>query len=198
MRSLFEQFNTPAVASLSNTQENTGFNPSIVKGNIPVGSSQITAQAATVPFWDVPPVSIDPRTAGFSPWDTVSISGQIFPGMARVRAKRSKRYDVKMSKGPSGAAFTFVGWKPADVEISISIWTQSQLNTLQSLLPIVLTKPGTLQSQDGLDVYHPSLSLIGIRSVIVFDVEPLEPGSPTGTLDYETEMPGIPSNFKDR
>lgn len=186
MSSLFDQYvGTGAATQTGSGQTSPGWTR--YEGSIPQGNGPITPQKSTVPFWDTPPLSLDPSEENFSPWDTISFGGQPFPGMARVKSKKSKRVDVKLSKGQSGATYTFVGWKPAEVEVTLTVWTQDQLNQLQNLLPTILPKPGTLGTNTPVDIYYPSLALIGIRSVLIFDVEALEPGNPKGSWSMKVK-----------
>lgn len=138
---------------------------------------------ASVPFWDVPPTTLDPAEGLTSPWDTVFFGGQKFPGLARVKSKKQKRIDVKKKKGDSSATMTFVGYGPAEIDVSLSIWTQGQFDSLQALMPIILPKParpGVVTNFSPIDIVYPSLVLMNIRSIIIVSVDALEPSTPKG------------------
>lgn len=141
-------------------------------------------QANSIPFWDVPAASLDLGSAGMSPWDTVLIGGTALPGRCSVRTKKHKRIDIKKSKGSSPPTMTLLGYNPAEVEITVGIWTPDQFrflsNMMLSLLPKPRTKSSVATSADAVDIYHPSLVLLDIRSVIIEGIEALEQSTPKG------------------
>lgn len=148
----------------------------------------LQAPLSTVPYWDVPPGSLEPSGLNLHPWDTIFFGGQRFPGIARVKSKKHKRVDVKKKKGESAATMTFVGYGPAEIDVTLLIWTQTHLNDLQQLMPMLLPKPvrpGVATNFSPIDVSFPSLVLMNIRSLIVVAVDALEPASPRGAYSMK-------------
>jgi hypothetical protein len=134
---------------------------------------------ATVPFWDDPPNSIEPGFSLFSPWDICFINQQGLPGLARVEGKCHREFDIKKPRGSDSATITSVGQYPGKFDISLRIWTSQQLDNLQSIIPTLKPKRGVKPT--AVDVMHPALTLLGIRSLIIVEV---------GTLN-QTGIPGV-------
>lgn len=180
MSSLFDQWLGAAPQSLSQTQDNPG-NYTKYQGGIPNSSPIILPEDATVPYWDTPPEALYPSDPnGFDPWDTIYFAGKRFPGIARVRTKKSRRVDVKEPRGQDGATMTSTGYKPAEIDITLSIWTQDQLSQLQKQMQIILPAAGAKGTITAVTVYYPALAVLGIGSIFIFDVDALEPSSPKG------------------
>lgn len=65
----------------------------------------------TVPHWhDAPEV-----------WDTLTLNGRPWPGVARVKVKRGRKWDRKEAGGANGETQTFKGVKAADVDITLRV-----------------------------------------------------------------------------
>jgi hypothetical protein len=182
--SLYDQWLSSGAASAGPGTTPNGYSQYV--GSLPVTQYSPQPPASTIPFWDVPPLSLDPSAANFSPWDTISFAGQVFPGLARVRGDKPKRIDRKLKKGNSSATLTFVGYAPSEFDVILSIWEPSQFSLLQALMPTLLPKPGkpgTSTNFSPVDVSHPALALANIRSCIIEKVGILQPGNPKGVWD---------------
>lgn len=208
---LYNQFIGTGPQRIGPGDSSTGW--SRYEGSIPNAIYSPTPQSSTVPFWDVPSTVLGPIDTTFIAWDTIFFGGQPFPGLARVRSKKHKRIDKKLKSGSSSARLTFVGYGPAEIEVTLSIWTKNQFDLLQERMPMLLPKPGgtpdrtpiselanasktekgrqALARSPGspefspIDISYPSLILMNIRSVIVVAVDALEPSTPKGVWNMK-------------
>jgi hypothetical protein len=99
-------------------------------------------------------------------WDFVLVGAARTPGIAVVHEfKRRHEFDVKKSKGVYGATITFVGRPPATGRVELKLWQSQHFADLQSFIPNLKYDP-TKSTVQAVDVYHPSLDLIEIRSVV--------------------------------
>lgn len=145
----------------------------------------IPSLSATVPFWDDSPVNLVPSNAHLSPWDICLLDGLQLPGLCQVQSKRRRRLDVKKTKGSPGATITFCGTDPADVMITCRIWTQTHLDVYQFV--VGLLSPTAKDAKfTAIDIDHPSLTLLGIHSVVIQHVDGLQPSSVKGV--WETKI----------
>lgn len=182
--SLYDQYvGTGAPAQTGAGSSSQGYAIPYV-GSIPSNNAPVFGPPppSSIPFWDVPPATLGPSPI-LNPWDQISFGGQPFPGLARVRSKKKKRVDVKKKRGSSAATMTFVGYDGAEVEVMLTIWAQDQFNLLQSLIPMLLPKPGAPSASNTfspVDISYPSLALMNISSVVILAVDALEPGTPHG------------------
>lgn len=99
-------------------------------------------------------------------WDFVIVGAERTPGVAVVHEfKRRHEFDVKKSKGVYGATVTFVGRPPATGHIELKLWQSQHFADWQSFIPSLKYDP-TKSVVQAVDIYHPSLDLIDIRSVV--------------------------------
>lgn len=91
-------------------------------------------KASAVPFWG----------DGSGAWDTVWVKGLRLPGVAEVDGKGfSRRVDRKKSAGRNGATLTQTGMEPADIDITLTLWTPEHLIELQHILKEIRPKKAT-------------------------------------------------------
>jgi hypothetical protein len=133
----------------------------------------IIAGPASVPFWDDTLLTLE-MGAEVSAWDQVLIAGLALPGLCTVRSKKHKRIDIQKKKGTDTARMVFTGYDPGEIVVSVRIWTKAQLAQLQQIIPVIRPKTDG-KSLKALDIYHPSLALVGIHSVVVDTIDTLEP-----------------------
>ena len=75
------------------------------------------------------------------PWDALVIAGKRAPGLVRIEGKgRAARMDRKNAPGADGATLTHNGSEPAEIDVTLVLWTQAHLDGLEALLR-VLTPP---------------------------------------------------------
>lgn len=159
--------------------------------NDPIAANGPRPQTASVPFWDLPNYQLDASNNAFSPWDVCILGGLWLPGIAKVQVKAKKRFDVKKKKGRDGAKLTFTGYDPSELSITLRLWVPVQLDTLQSLMPMLKAKSTSAAgaqataAQLALDIGHPSTALLGIHSVLIESVGGLEPGDKPGVMQMQ-------------
>lgn len=119
---------------------------------------------------------------GRDPWDEVRLgSNEPLPGVARVSGSFSRKVDVALSPGTDGSTLTDLGYQPASIEITLTMWTNIQLVEWEGLLPKLRPKPGK-GIGEALDISHPATRAAGIRSVYITSVTLPQPGEVTGTV----------------
>lgn len=83
----------------------------------------------TVPYWyDAPDV-----------WDTLVLNDRPWPGVARVKVRRGRKWDRKEAGGSNGETQTFKGTRAADVDISVRVSTRAEWEAL--LVELELIEP---------------------------------------------------------
>jgi hypothetical protein len=111
----------------------------------------------SAPYWDDAPEA----------WDQITIAGTTLPGQAIISGDGiGRKIDVKSGPGRDGAKIRDRGYEPARFDIECITWTKEQFN---ELLPIVeqLQPKRRGGNRDPVDVSHPSLSILGIRSMYI-------------------------------
>jgi hypothetical protein len=102
-------------------------------------------------------------------WDSIVIGGVQY-GWA----------DIKDSGGSDGATTTYRGVRPGKWDITFYMWTQAQYDRfVDQIIPAILysgtknaANPAGIQS---LSVQHPAFDTLGISSIIVEQIDAIEP-----------------------
>lgn len=109
-------------------------------------------------------------------WDTFQVGAVFNPGIIPPGGitgfEREYEWDVKKGKGAYGGTVTFTQKPPAKGKIKIHLWTAAQIDALQNFVPLLEYDP-TKTTVKAVDIYHPSLTVTGIRSVVTEDISPL-------------------------
>jgi hypothetical protein len=139
-----------------------------------------------VPFWA--PGSAASARAVETDWDVLVLGGQQLPGiLSSLDGDKAVKLDESASAGADGATQTNLGNEPAQLSARLLLWTPEHLARWEAILP-------TLQSRDGgarptpLDVYHPALAVMRIRSVFVKKVSVLKRSSTAGVFEVALEL----------
>lgn len=186
MSSLYDQFISAGGASVDPNNSLGGIK--FYTGNTPIDPFNPQPASGQIPFWDVPSATLDQTNVNQNPWDCIYFADQLFPGIARVSGKRTKRVDKKPKKGNVSPTLTYVGDRVSEFDVTISIWTKPQWDLLQSLMAIILPKPGlttTEQSNQSVSIYYPSLALAQISACVVESINMLEVGTPKGVWNLK-------------
>lgn len=119
-------------------------------------------------------------------WDSITIGGiqygwaySTIGGKVRIRKGcRNYKIQVKDPSGSDGAVVTYRGIHPKEFDVVFYMWTTDQYDHFTNdVLPAILNA-GTLKSTTtpkSLGVSHPSLSNLGISSVVVANIGAVEP-----------------------
>lgn len=133
---------------------------------------------AAIPFWYPFPHQFDDQVFDASnAWDQCLLNSVLLPGIAKVKVRKGRKLDVKEPPGSHGATITDRGYKPAEVDIVLIIWTPSQATQLGSLfdgsnpLLTIEPKPTTNYAAPTVLIDHPACSLRGVTAVIIEDIE---------------------------
>lgn len=188
---LYDQFTASNASSVSPQPGGNaaGWDAQIYQANIPSDPYSPDPGQQQIPFWDLPSLGLDPANNPLtqSAWDVIAFNLQPFPGLARVSGRRTKNIDAKMAKGSASPTLTYVGDRPSEFEVTLSIWNRVQFNQLQSLMGIIMPKPGLNidDASQAVDVDYPSLRLVGISACIIVGIDLPRPGSPKGVWDLK-------------
>lgn len=134
---------------------------------------------AANPFWNWEPEFTFAEGPG--EWDFIRLAGIPSPGIIKgsVDFEKKNKWDKKAGKGALGATATYVGTEGASGKITFVLWTLAQraawTKFAAMLLPLGVVR--THKRLDSLDIYHPSLVPLGIKSVLV-------PADSVGTLKH--------------
>lgn len=121
-------------------------------------------------------------------WDQVQLAGIILPGLARLSGDLEHRVDRRRIPGQDGERITHLGCKPAEIEITLRMWTEEHLNAFSSLAPVLRPQPKAA-APDPVDIVHPATHLYGIKAIQVLRISlPV----PVGDGDvYEVKIRGV-------
>ncbi len=116
-------------------------------------------------------------TEGAKSWDTIFISGQAAPGIAKVSGKGfAQKLDMKKVKGSSGTILRFEGQDAAEFTVLLRVWKPEQFTALFDLIRRIKPKKG--EAPTAFDVSHPALDFYEIRQMYVKDAPlPSDEGS---------------------
>jgi len=119
-------------------------------------------------------------------WDTLKVAGEIMPGVARVDPEREYEVDRKRTAGADGATLTGFGHMPAKVKINLRLWSDEQFQRFKNILPTIFPKPKKGRPVP-VDVSHPALSVLGIRSLYFTKISAPRPSSTPGVFEVPLE-----------
>jgi hypothetical protein len=117
------------------------------------------------------------------PIDFVIVRGVPTPGTATVqRAKRSIKVDEIGGYGVSGSILVVHGRRLVAFDIVVKLTTPDEWAEWDNFKEVVLTMPSGINAK-ALDVWHPWLSMLDVRSAIVTDVsQPEDDGTGVFTI----------------
>lgn len=135
----------------------------------------------SIVFWDSDETGYTGETWAANEWDRVVLGGNVLPGICSVRATAARAVDKKRGAGFNGARVTVQGYDPQPVEIHVRLWTPEQWDYWQALHPLFFDR-AKKKTIEALDIYHPSLALLGINSVVVSRISSPEQGTTRGEI----------------
>jgi hypothetical protein len=105
-------------------------------------------------------------------WDFVILGGDLLPGLAKIEgARRPFKWDEKEGAGTIGASLTYRGERLVPSAIVLQFWLEEQIDEWDSVRPRL--KPDA-RNVKALDIVHPSLEDLEVRSVVVDEIGALE------------------------
>ena len=150
-------------------------------GQLPPES--ISTPPDMVPFWA--PGSVPDAYESPSQWDIFYIGGDPLPGLARVRGARQIKVDQRNAPGTEGSTLTFLGRTSAEIQVTLRMWTNEQLDVWNKMVPKIQPPPGKLPPEP-LDVYHPALAMLAMKSLLCLDAGIMQPSGDPGV--FETQL----------
>lgn len=138
-----------------------------------------------VPYWESAPLL----------WDTVIIGGLKMPGIARVSGGIGRKINTQAIPGDeSGGTQTDLGYDGGRATITLKFWTQEHLDTFGLFADKYRPKKDE-EKPAPLDVIHPALAVVGMRSLTLEKLGLPEPTSSPGVyeavLDFLEFIPEI-------
>jgi hypothetical protein len=105
-------------------------------------------------------------------WDTMQLhSGKsiyTIPGVCLVSVATGINEDSVSVPGKDGVTTTHLGYKAAEVNVDVQVWTAKQFEVLQKIVQLFRPKRG--ETPKALDAIHPQLEVYGIKQVYIFNV----------------------------
>lgn len=131
-------------------------------------------------------------------YDVIRVLNQPSPGIATVSgAGTPRKWDERNGYGLSGATIVFTGLGVAKFTVRLWLWTDAHFDAWEEWKPLVAPPPQG-QKPRILDIYHPFLDDVNIRSAGVEDRSQIAPDGETGLyyvdikwLSYRKPLPQI-------
>lgn len=133
-------------------------------------------------------------------WDAILLADQESPGIADVAGAGSPRtWDERKGQGMSGATLVYTGDGLAEFTVVLSLTTPQHIDGWNTWKLLVAKTPRGVQPK-ALDIYHPALADLGIKSVVVLDVSSLDKDGDTGgqkvTIKFKSQQKPVPAAGK--
>lgn len=126
------------------------------------------------------PSPFDPDTQTL--WDHLVLIGPsgraTTPGVATVEVDTGIAEDIQEVDGQDGTTTTFLGYRPAEVTVNITVWTAEQYNKLRAIIELYRSARGVPPKP--VDAIHPELEIHDIRQVYIFGVSSKATTAKTG------------------
>ena len=121
-----------------------------------------------------------------NPWDMCSLGPYTLPGIVSVKVRRGRKLDVKNPPGAHFATITDRGYKPAKIEVKLTIWKPSHWKQMQDIWQYIEPIAGK-EIPKPLDIIHPATAFRKISSVYVADISGPDPSSIRGAMEFGIE-----------
>lgn len=118
-------------------------------------------------------------------WDVVVIAGQRSPGKCELEGfERKHDWDRKKGKGAAGETITFTQKPAAEGKLTFTFWERDHFTAWAQFRPLFLYNP-TKKQPTPVDIFHPSLEDVGIKSVVCGTIGPIKH---MGKQEYAVEV----------
>lgn len=109
-----------------------------------------------------------PHEAGGEAWDTLTLGGVRFGGLAVVSGDAfKKKIDKRRAAGADGARIVDKGFDLVEITLTLTAWLPEHAAQIESLALLVAPRGGPPSRRRALDVAYPSLAFAGITQVYV-------------------------------
>ena len=123
-----------------------------------------------------------------NPIDYFILQGKKSPGIARVqRAGSPRKFDERGGYGASGSVLVFMGRRLATFDAVIELYTVDDWDAWRAFMPLT-ARPPIGQRPKSLDIWHPYLVDLEIKSCVVTDAlqpEPMDQGGHSITIQFQ-------------
>lgn len=109
-------------------------------------------------------IDVDPAN---NPFDQVIIAGDYIPGLPSVwstKPSRKYKWDKKQGAGTAGDTITYRGIELVEFVIDVTFWEGPQVDAWDALYP-----KWTPDGKTGLDITHPTLDRLGVKSIVIVE-----------------------------
>lgn len=109
-------------------------------------------------------------------WDVFLVSGLALPGIAVLdAASLESGWDEQKGQGQSGATVKYTGDGLAKPKVRLTLWKREHFTAWDAALKVLQAgKPEKGRKAQALDVSHPELERLGIRSLVVTSIGQLK------------------------
>lgn len=94
-----------------------------------------------------------------------------FPGTVDVHVVRERKIDKKAAQNRAGATLTNKGVTPAEIEITITLWTEGQVNVMNKILDEIDPRPTKKDPFQAYNVAHPAFQMRGVQFITIEKIE---------------------------
>lgn len=117
-----------------------------------------------------------------NPWDVVAIGGYDLPGICEIVGLKSERDRITM-KGhhTDGAKKAWRGYRPAEFDIRVTVWTKVQFAKLQEIVAHIWVREKG-KTPEIFPIAHPQTRDLGVRQVSIVSVGQYERGKVDGSM----------------
>lgn len=149
---------------------------------------------ANIPYWYPNPHQFDDLTfeSPANPWDVCSLNGVVLPGLSKVKVGKGRKLDVKQPPGSHGATITDQGYKPAPVEIIVTVWAYKHWVAMNGLFNgsnpslNLEPKPNANYVAPTATIDHPATASRQVASIIIEHIDgPDDSSSVKGAKEYK-------------
>jgi hypothetical protein len=130
-------------------------------------------------------------------WDSILIGNVVLPIEGIPKYERHLSADPKKPKGSDYYSITSHGIKPSPVHITLKLWVEvnpprngttppNYLDAYRKLIPQLIAP--RFSSRFAIPVYHPTLAVFGVTSIVFTKVPTPQP---VGGLVFHVELEGI-------
>lgn len=122
-------------------------------------------------------------------WDVCTLGSNRLPGLAKLRIRKGRKLDKKRPPGAHFATVTDQGYNPAELELTLIIWTPLQWDTFQDMMP-VLEPPATKgYAAPTFDIVHPAAAVRSVKAIVIEDIEgPFDSSVVKGAMEFRFKM----------
>ena len=157
--------------------------PEDVPGGTSTGGGEPTTPATVdnVQFWASSTLGIL-DTGERAPWDRCTLGQHQLPGLVHVSISKpaERKIDIKSPDGKAKAKATAKGWEPAEVTITLLLWTPPHLREWRAVRAD-LRDPNDDEESEPQEIVHPVTEDSAIRAIMIKRIGGIEDGRQFGT-----------------